>query len=96
MRSLRLGLAQLNPTVGDLDGNFERIVGAVGRARALGVEVLAFPELAITGYPPEDLLLHPSFVERAMRLTRDLRGHDPGRGHGEPRGGTVRRGRGAA
>ena len=65
MRSLRLGLAQLNPTVGDLDGNFERIVAAIGRARALGVEVLAFPELAITGYPPEDLLLHPSFVERA-------------------------------
>jgi NAD+ synthase (glutamine-hydrolysing) len=78
MRSLRLGLAQLNPTVGDLDGNFERIVGAVGRARALGVEVLAFPELAITGYPPEDLLLHPAFVERAMQLTRDLVPHSAG------------------
>jgi NAD+ synthase (glutamine-hydrolysing) len=72
MRSLRLGLAQLNPTVGDLDGNFERIVAAIGRARALGVEVLAFPELAITGYPPEDLLLIPSFVEQAMQRTRDL------------------------
>ncbi len=78
MRSLRLGLAQLNPTVGDLDGNFERIVAAVGRARALGVEVLAFPELAITGYPPEDLLLNPSFVERAVRRTRDLVPHSAG------------------
>ena len=78
MRSLRLGLAQLNPTVGDLDGNFERIVAAIGRARALGVEVLAFPELAITGYPPEDLLLNPSFVERAERLTRDLVPHSTG------------------
>ena len=78
MRSLRLGLAQLNPTVGDLDGNFEQIVAATGRARALGVEVLAFPELAITGYPPEDLLLHPAFVERAMQRTRDLVPHSAG------------------
>jgi NAD+ synthase (glutamine-hydrolysing) len=78
MRSLRLGLAQFNPTVGDLDGNFERIVAAIGRARALGVEVLAFPELAITGYPPEDLLLNPSFVERAVQRTRDLVPHSAG------------------
>ena len=78
MRSLRLGLAQLNPTVGDLDGNFERIVAAIGRARILGVDVLAFPELAITGYPPEDLLLHPSFVERAEQRTRDLVPHSAG------------------
>jgi NAD+ synthase (glutamine-hydrolysing) len=78
MRSLRLGLAQLNPTVGDLDGNFERIVAVIGRARALGVEVLAFPELAVTGYPPEDLLLNPSFVERAMQRTRDLVPHSAG------------------
>lgn len=78
MRSLRLGLAQFNPTVGDLDGNFERIVAAIGRARVMGVEVLAFPELAITGYPPEDLLLHPAFVERAMQRTRDLVPHSAG------------------
>jgi NAD+ synthase (glutamine-hydrolysing) len=78
MRSLRLGLAQLNPTVGDLDGNFEQIVATIRRARALGVEVLAFPELAMTGYPPEDLLLHPSFVERAAQRTRDLVPHSAG------------------
>jgi len=78
MRSLRLGLAQLNPTVGDLDGNFERIVAAADRARALGVEVLVFPELAITGYPPEDLLLQPAFIERAIRRTRDLLPHSAG------------------
>jgi NAD+ synthase (glutamine-hydrolysing) len=78
MRSLRLGLAQLNPTVGDLDGNFERIVAAIGRARAVGVEVLVFPELAITGYPPEDLLLHPSFIEQAVQRTRDLVLHSAG------------------
>jgi NAD+ synthase (glutamine-hydrolysing) len=78
MRTLRIGLAQINPTVGDLDGNFARIVAAIARARALGVEVLALPELAITGYPPEDLLLKPAFVARAMERTRDLVPHSDG------------------
>jgi NAD+ synthase (glutamine-hydrolysing) len=78
MRSLRLGLAQLNSTVGDLDGNFERIVAAIERARGLGVDVLAFPELAVTGYPPEDLLLKPSFIDQAARRTRDLLPHTGG------------------
>ena len=72
MRPLRLGLSQINPTVGDLDGNFERIALDIERARALDVDVLAFPEMAILGYPPEDLLLKPSFIERAIERTRDL------------------------
>jgi len=72
MRQLRLGLAQLNPTVGDLDGNFERIAGAIERARELAVDILAFPEMVITGYPPEDLLLKPSFIERAVQRTHEL------------------------
>ena len=66
MRSLRLALAQLNPTVGDLDGNFRRVAADIERARAQGVEVLAFPEMVIPGYMPEDLLLKPSFIERSM------------------------------
>jgi len=78
MRELRLGLAQLNPTVGDLDGNFERIVAAIERARALGVEVLALPEMVITGYPPEDLLLKPSFIEHAIERTHELLPHSAG------------------
>ena len=78
MRTLRLGLAQLNPTVGDLDGNFDRIVAAIGRARKLGVDVLAFPEMMVTGYPPEDLLLKPSFIERAIVRTHDLLPHTRG------------------
>jgi NAD+ synthase (glutamine-hydrolysing) len=53
MRQLRLGLAQLNVTVGDLDGNAERIAARIADARKLGVDVLAFPEMAVTGYPPE-------------------------------------------
>lgn len=59
---LRVALAQLNPTVGDLDGNLEQIIDAYGRADAAGCDVVAFPELSITGYPPEDLLLKPGFV----------------------------------
>ena len=78
MRQLRLGLAQLNPTVGDLDGNFDRAVAMLARARALGIDILAFPEMFITGYPPEDLLLKPSFIERAIERTHDLLPHTRG------------------
>jgi NAD+ synthase (glutamine-hydrolysing) len=72
MRPLRLGLSQINPTVGDLDGNFERVRATIEEARTLGVELLAFPEMVITGYPPEDLLLKPSFIESAIERTRAL------------------------
>jgi NAD+ synthase (glutamine-hydrolysing) len=59
---LRVGLAQLNPTVGDLDGNLARMVEAYDRAEAAGCDIVAFPELSTTGYPPEDLVLKPGFV----------------------------------
>ncbi|MGQ0569776.1 MAG: NAD+ synthase [Armatimonadota bacterium] len=59
---IRLGLAQINTTVGDIEGNVRRIVKTLDGARDLGVEIVAFPELAIPGYPPEDLLLKPDFV----------------------------------
>ena len=62
VRRLRLALAQINPTVGDLDGNVARICAAYDRAEAAGCDIVAFPELAVTGYPPEDLLLKPGFV----------------------------------
>lgn len=67
MRSLRLGMAQINCTVGDLAGNTAKICRFIDEAKALGVELLAFPELAITGYPPEDLLLKPGFVAGNLR-----------------------------
>ena len=63
MRMLRVALAQIDTTIGDLAGNTAKIVAWIGRARALGVDLVAFPELAVTGYPPEDLLLRRSFVE---------------------------------
>ena len=62
MRTLRVGLAQINTTVGDLQGNVAKVIEYVGRARDLGVDIVSFPELTVTGYPPEDLLLRPSFV----------------------------------
>ena len=62
MTVLRVALAQLNPTVGDLDGNLKRLVEAYQQADAAGCDIVAFPELSITGYPPEDLVLKPGFV----------------------------------
>ena len=63
MRTLRIGLAQINPIVGNLKGNVQKILDYIGWARELGVDLVAFPELAMTGYPPEDLLLKPDFIK---------------------------------
>jgi NAD+ synthase (glutamine-hydrolysing) len=60
---LRIALAQLNPTVGDLDGNLAKLNEAYDRAESAGCDIVAFPELSITGYPPEDLVLKPGFVD---------------------------------
>lgn len=65
LQSLRVALCQLDPVVGDLAGNVQRILSAYGRADELGADVAIFPELAITGYPPEDLLLKPGFLADA-------------------------------
>jgi NAD+ synthase (glutamine-hydrolysing) len=59
---LRVAAAQLNLVVGDLDGNVERMLDAYERAEDAGADLVAFPELAVSSYPPEDLLLRPSFV----------------------------------
>ena len=69
MRTFRLAMAQMNATVGDFDGNAERIITSTREARALGADLIAFPELALPGYPPEDLLLKPQFIrENRERL----------------------------
>jgi NAD+ synthase (glutamine-hydrolysing) len=76
---LRIALAQMNPVVGDLEGNAARILEQVEEAKARGADVVAFPELAVTGYPPEDLLLKPGFLrenlealERIAAATRGI------------------------
>jgi NAD+ synthase (glutamine-hydrolysing) len=75
---MRLALAQIDTTVGDLDGNRERILSGLNEARAAAADIVLFPELAITGYPPEDLLLRPSFIRAAERslgeIAREARG----------------------
>jgi NAD+ synthase (glutamine-hydrolysing) len=64
---MRLALAQMNTVVGDLDGNLERITARLEEARDAGAELVLFPELATTGYPPEDLLLRPGFLKAAAK-----------------------------
>jgi NAD+ synthase (glutamine-hydrolysing) len=72
MRRFRVALAQINPTVGDLEGNVARIRAGLEQARAVGAQLVAFPELAITGYPPEDLLFKSAFVETNLRALADV------------------------
>jgi NAD+ synthase (glutamine-hydrolysing) len=61
---LRVGIAQINSTVGDLSGNTQKMMHSIDQAKSLGVDLLTFPELAITGYPPEDLLFKPQFIRQ--------------------------------
>jgi NAD+ synthase (glutamine-hydrolysing) len=72
MDGLRLTLAQINPTVGDLSGNAARIEAAILAARDAGSDLVATPELAVTGYPPEDLVLKPAFVRDNRAALEDL------------------------
>jgi NAD+ synthase (glutamine-hydrolysing) len=69
---LRIALAQINSAVGDLSGNANRILQKTREARVAGADVVVFPELALTGYPPEDLLLKPQFISDNMTALRDL------------------------
>ena len=69
---MRLALAQINAVVGDLDGNRERILSALADARRESADIVLFPELAVTGYPPEDLLLRPGFVRAAEDSLRAI------------------------
>ena len=69
---LRVALAQMNATVGDLEGNAHKIRELVGQARDEGAALVVFPELALCGYPPEDLLITPHFVDAARSALDDL------------------------
>jgi NAD+ synthase (glutamine-hydrolysing) len=69
---LRLALSQLNAVVGDLDGNRAKILGQLAEARSAGADLVVFPELAATGYPPEDLLLRPAFVRAARASVEEI------------------------
>ncbi|HZN10951.1 MAG TPA: NAD+ synthase [Blastocatellia bacterium] len=72
MSIIRIALAQINTTVGDFAGNTAKIVAQIGRAREAGADLVALPELAIPGYPPEDLLLKPQFIEANLRALDEV------------------------
>jgi NAD+ synthase (glutamine-hydrolysing) len=69
---MRLALVQMNPIVGDLDGNRATILERLDAAKGAGADLVLFPELAVTGYPPEDLLLRPGFVRAAERSLEEI------------------------
>ncbi|MEY2560951.1 MAG: hypothetical protein QOG51_1366 [Verrucomicrobiota bacterium] len=78
---MKIGFAQINPTVGDLSGNFEKIATAYDRLAAAGAELILTPELAITGYPPQDLLFKSQFVPQNLQILEKL--------HARVRGGAA-------
>jgi NAD+ synthase (glutamine-hydrolysing) len=69
---VRIALGQINTTVGDLEGNVDRMVAAAFEATGAGADLVCFPELAVTGYPPEDLVLRPEFVRDNLEALEEL------------------------
>ena len=63
MRIVRIALAQVNTTVGDLEGNAALVLRGIAEAREANAELVVFPELTLTGYPPEDLVLRRQFID---------------------------------
>ncbi|WP_297889647.1 NAD+ synthase [Sulfurihydrogenibium sp.] len=72
MKKIRVGLGQINPVVGDFDYNLKKILDYIEKAKNQEVDILIFPELSITGYPPEDLVLKPSFIEKNIQYLNKL------------------------
>ena len=71
----RVAMAQINPTVGDFEGNTRKIVERLDESQALGADVVSFPELAVSGYPPEDLLIKSDFIEENVACLREIARH---------------------
>lgn len=72
MTSVRIALAQINTIVGDLKGNAEKILFYIDQARAKDADMVVFPELTVTGYPPEDLVLKPHFIEENIKYLNKI------------------------
>lgn len=73
MNTLRIGMAQINCTVGDLAGNTEKVLEYTAKAKDMSVDILSFPEMAITGYPPEDLLLKRDFIDENLKYLDNIK-----------------------
>ncbi len=74
---MKVALAQINPTVGDIEGNGDKILRFIEEAKSNSVELVIFPELALVGYPPKDLLLKPSFIEKNLHRLSQIVAHMP-------------------
>lgn len=72
MRTLRIGLCQINTTVGDIGGNTKKILAYIAKGKKMGADLLVFPEMAVTGYPPEDLLLMPKFIDANLNAIQTI------------------------
>jgi NAD+ synthase (glutamine-hydrolysing) len=72
MRTLRIGLCQISTTVGDIEGNTKKILGYIAKGKKMGADLLVFPEMAVTGYPPEDLLLMPKFIDANLKAIQTI------------------------
>ncbi|MDD5246882.1 MAG: NAD+ synthase, partial [Candidatus Omnitrophica bacterium] len=71
-QKIRIALAQINSTVGDLEGNLQKMLSFLHDAEAACSDIVVFPELALTGYPPEDLLLKPKFISDNLTFLKKL------------------------
>ena len=69
---MKIGIAQINTTVGDISGNFDKIISNIIKAKAKNTDFLIFPELTLTGYPPRDLLVKKSFVKKNIEVLHKL------------------------
>jgi len=69
---MKIAAAQINPTIGDIQGNVDKILQYIGRAKELGAQLVVFPELCLTGYPPRDLLERSSFIEQNINALGEL------------------------
>jgi len=91
--TLRVALAQINVTVGDFKANAKKVRARLAEARRMGAEIVLFPELTLTGYPPEDLLLKPAFIRKNLDTLEKLIPHTRGLvaviGFAEPAGGAL-------
>src|SRR5207302_1910605 len=72
MTPFRIALVQMNSWVGAIEANANRIIESIGRAREQGADMVVFPELAVTGYPPEDLLLKPRFLQANVEALKRI------------------------
>lgn len=75
MKTIRIATCQLNFCVGDISGNKKKIINFIKKARANRADIVCFPELSITGYPPEDLLLNGSFIEQNIKALDEITKH---------------------